>query len=67
VSRRLALLSVLPDAALAAVRQGQLSNWAASRVVSPLARANTRHADRLLAGLRDAPLSTRELRCSFAH
>jgi ParB-like chromosome segregation protein Spo0J len=67
VSRRLALLSALPDAALAAVQQGWLSSWAASRVVSPLARANTGHADRLLAGLRDAPLSTRELRCWFDH
>jgi hypothetical protein len=32
-----------------------------------LARANTGHADRLPARLRDAPLSTRELRCWFDH
>ena len=40
VSRRLQLLSGLPDAALAAVRGGKLSSWAANRVVVPLARAN---------------------------
>ena len=52
VSRRLALLAALPDAALAAIRQGRLSSWAACRVVAPLARANTNHADRLMAALR---------------
>jgi ParB family transcriptional regulator, chromosome partitioning protein len=67
VSRRLALLAALPDAALAAVRQGGLSSWAACRVVVPLARANSEHADRLIDGLRRAPLSTRELRCWFDH
>jgi ParB family chromosome partitioning protein len=67
VSRRLQLLSGLPDAALTAVREGRLSSWAANRVVVPLARANGEHADRLLAGLADAPLSTRELHCWFEH
>jgi len=67
VNRRLQLLSGLPDAALTAVRDGRLSSWAANRVVVPLARANTEHADRLLKALADAPLSTRELRCWFEH
>jgi ParB/RepB/Spo0J family partition protein len=67
VSRRLQLLSGLPDAALTAVRDGKLSSWSASRIVVPLARANTEHADRLLAALADAPLSTRELHCWFEH
>ena len=67
VSRRLQLLSGLPDAALAAVRTGKLSSWAANRVVVPLARANPAHADCLLAALAAAPLSTRELQCWFAH
>ena len=67
VSRRLQLLSALPDAALVAVREGRLSSWAASRVVAPLARANGEHADRLLQALSGAPLSTRELRCWFTH
>ena len=67
VSRRLALLSALPDAALAAVRAGMLSSWAANRVVVPLARANTEHADRLLTALAVASLSTRELESWFEH
>ena len=67
VSRRLQLLSGLPDAALAAVRTGKLSAWAANRVVVPLARANAAHADSLLAALAASPLSTRELQCWFAH
>jgi ParB/RepB/Spo0J family partition protein len=67
VSRRLQLLSGLPDAALIAVRDGTLSSWSASRVVVPLARANAEHADQLLTALADAPLSTRELRCWFEH
>ena len=67
VSRRLALLSALPEMALTAVRQGWLSSWGAGRVVAPLARANTNHADRLLAALRRAPRSTRELRCWFEY
>ena len=67
VSRRLQLLSGLPDAALAAVRTGKLSTWAANRVVVPLARANAAHADSLLTALAASPLSTRELQCWFAH
>jgi ParB family chromosome partitioning protein len=65
VNRRLQLLRALPDAALAAVRDGVLSIWAATRVLVPLARANADHAEGLLAALRDKPLSTRELRCWF--
>jgi ParB-like chromosome segregation protein Spo0J len=58
VSRRLQLLSGLPDAALAAVRGGRLSSWAANRVIVPLARANPEHAERLLEMLATSPLST---------
>ena len=65
VSRRLQLLSGLPDAALAAVRGGRLSGWAANRVVVPLARASAEHAERLLVALAATPLTTRELRCWF--
>ena len=60
VSRRLQLLSGLPDAALAAVRGGRLSSWAANRVIVPLARANPEHAERLLAMLATSPLSSGE-------
>jgi ParB family transcriptional regulator, chromosome partitioning protein len=67
VNRRLQLLCGLPNAALAAVREGRLSSWAAARVVAPLARANAAHADRLLQALSEAPLSTRALRGWFMH
>ena len=67
VNRRLQLLQGLPDTVLAAVCAGQLSGWAASRVLVPLARANIEHAERLLQALQRQPLSTRELRCWFEH
>jgi len=49
------------------VIEGRLSSWAASRVVAPLARANSEHAERLVKALSDAPLATRELRQWFDH
>jgi len=67
VSRRLQLLAELPDAIVAAVIEGRLSSWAASRVVAPLARANGEHAERLVKALSDTPLATRELRQWFDH
>jgi len=67
VSRRLRLLSGLSDAALVAVIEGRLSSWAASRVVAPLARANSEHADQLVKALSAAPLSSRELHNWFQH
>lgn len=67
VNRRLQLLAALPETAVAAVRAGQLSAWAANRVIAPLARANTDHAERLLVALRDAPVPTRDLRGWFEH
>jgi len=67
VSRRLKLLDGLPDSALEAIREGVLSSWAASRILAPLARANNAHAQVLLAALRRAPLSTRELGVWYRH
>jgi ParB-like chromosome segregation protein Spo0J len=67
VNRRLQLLQALPDSVLAAVCAGQLSSWAANRVLVPLARANIEHAERLLQALARQPLSTRELRGWFEH
>jgi hypothetical protein len=63
----LLLLAALPDGVLEAVRAGELSCWAAARVFAPLARANTGHAQRLLAAVRGQGLSTRELHLWFAH
>jgi ParB family transcriptional regulator, chromosome partitioning protein len=67
VNRRLQLLQGLPDSILAAVCAGQLSSWAASRIMVPLARANSEHAERLLQALTRQPLSTRDLRQWFEH
>jgi ParB family transcriptional regulator, chromosome partitioning protein len=67
VSRRLALLCGVPDDVLQAVREGVLSTWAASRVLAPLARANSAHASALIAALTTTALSTRELGMWFQH
>lgn len=67
VSRRLQLVSALPDTLLDAVRGGTLSTWAATRVLAPLARANSDHAQQLLSAITASPLSTRELHCWFTH
>jgi ParB-like chromosome segregation protein Spo0J len=67
VSRRLSLVEGLPEALFVAICQGELSTWAATRVLAPLARANPEHAQRLLAGLQRDPLSTRELHTWYQH
>jgi hypothetical protein len=53
---------LVPKAILVAVMEGRLSSRATSRVVAPLARANSRHAERLVKALSAAPLATRDLR-----
>jgi len=65
VNRRLQLLTGLPDSVLEAVRRGDVSTWAAVRILAPLARANTAHSEQILAGLRKTPLSTRQLTAWF--
>jgi ParB-like chromosome segregation protein Spo0J len=67
VCRRLQLVCALSDAMLNAVRAGQLSTWAATRVLLPLARANAEHAEKLLLELSSTPLTTREWRHWFEH
>ncbi len=65
VNRRLALLEGLPEEVLEAVRTGQLSSWAASRIFVPLARAKAEHARALLQVMAQQRLSTRELSVWF--
>jgi ParB family transcriptional regulator, chromosome partitioning protein len=67
VQRRLVLLNALPQEAMQAVRNAQVSSWAAARILAPLARANSEHAVQLLHSLDDCPLSTRELQAWFGH
>ena len=67
VQRRLVLLGTLSQELVQAVRSARISSWAASRIVAPLARANSEHARALLASLDTQPLSTRELNAWFQH
>ncbi|MCY7306682.1 MAG: ParB N-terminal domain-containing protein [Rhodoferax sp.] len=67
VQRRLVLLAALPQELMQAVRNAQVSSWAAARILAPLARANSAHATQLLRSLEGSPLSTRELQTWFAH
>lgn len=67
VSRRLALLEALPEKVIKCVQQGNISSWAAARVLAPMARANTDHVKRLTESLMKQPLSTRQLFLFFKH
>lgn len=67
VARRLSLIEGLPEDILRSVAEGQVSTYAATRVLVPLARANRHHAQRLVAHLADHRLSTRELAEFFKH
>jgi ParB-like chromosome segregation protein Spo0J len=67
VSRRLSLVQDLPEALFVAICRGELSTWAATRVLAPLARANTDHAHTLLSALQRDSLSTRELHSWYQH
>ncbi len=67
VSRRLSILASLPDNVAKSVQRGNLSSWAATRVLTPMARANTEHAARLAENLIKHPLSTRQLFIFFKH
>ncbi len=62
VSRRLSLIKALPEDLLEQVRQGRVSVWAATRILAPLARANSDHARTLLKHIEQQPLSTRMLK-----
>jgi len=61
VNRRLSLIASVSDEVLTSVCKGNLSIWAAGRIITPLARANTKHAEMMIKCLEHHPLSTREL------
>jgi ParB-like chromosome segregation protein Spo0J len=67
VQRRLVLLGALPQDLVQAVRNSLVSSWAGSRILAPLARANSEHASQLLVSMGSDPLSTRELQAWFCH
>lgn len=67
VNRRLSLVQDLPEELFSAICRGEFSTWAATRVLAPLARANSEHAQTLLTALRHDPLSSRELATWYQH
>ena len=67
VNRRLKLLGALSDELLEAICAGQLSTWAAARILTPLARANEAHARALLDALAEQPMATRDLARWYQH
>lgn len=66
VSRRLALVRVLPDNAQQAVRSGKIAAQGAMRALVPLARANKLDCERLVANLGSEKLSVRPLEQLYA-
>lgn len=67
VSRRLALVKDISPKAFAAYSEGKIATWTLSRVIQPLARANSAHADRLINYLYCRTQSTRQLQKFFEH
>lgn len=67
VSRRLSLVKDISPKAFAAYSEGKIATWALNRVIQPLARANSEHADQLIHYLYDTTQSTRELQKFFEH
>ena len=66
VSRRLALVRVLPESVQEAVRRGVVPPQGAMKSLVPLARGNLGHCERLVAGLGGTPVTVRELERLYA-
>ncbi|MGD0638942.1 MAG: ParB N-terminal domain-containing protein [Nitrososphaerales archaeon] len=66
ISRRLALVRVLPEAVHVAVRKGQLEPYTAMKVLVPLARARRNDCLPFLAALLKASCSTRQAEALYA-
>jgi ParB-like chromosome segregation protein Spo0J len=66
VSRRLALVDELRGAAEDRVRSGTVPAQAAMKYLVPLARANRRQLDELVAGLGDVRVSVRDMEALYA-
>jgi ParB family transcriptional regulator, chromosome partitioning protein len=61
VSRRLALARELPEAVQERVREGRIAPQAAMKYLVPLARANEEDCLRLVGGIKELKLSTRQM------
>ncbi|OGT48076.1 MAG: hypothetical protein A3F17_06235 [Gammaproteobacteria bacterium RIFCSPHIGHO2_12_FULL_41_15] len=67
ISHRIAILETLSDKYIQSIVNGQISAWAAQRVLVPIARAMPAHADQLFEYLQSQTHSTRELSDYFKH
>lgn len=67
VNRRLALVQDISSNGFRAYSESKISKWALTRVIQPLARANSEHADRLIEYLYHTKQSTRSLEKYFNH
>lgn len=65
VTHRLQLIQELPDFVHAAIQQGILSTWTASRILVPFARANTEHSQRFIRYLSINPHSSRDIQAYY--
>lgn len=61
ISRRTAILDVLPASVQEHLRRGAVCAHAAQRVLVPLARANTKHCERLMESVAQHKLTSRQL------
>ena len=66
VSRRLALVSVLPESVEEAMRRGALPAHGAMKSLVPLARANKAHCERLVRALGEGRVTTRQMAQLYA-
>lgn len=67
ICRRLQLITQLPCFVKEAIHQGTVSSWTANRVLIPLARANTEHAELLINYLTSKSHTSRELLSFYEH
>lgn len=65
ISRRLALVEMLPESVQQMVRKGTLCAYSAQKYLVPLARANPEDCEALAYGLAEHRLSTRATRCVY--
>jgi ParB family chromosome partitioning protein len=66
VSRRLALVSSLPESVEEAVRRGRVPAHAAMKSLVPLARANPAHCERMVRALGEGRVTTRQVAHLYA-
>jgi ParB family transcriptional regulator, chromosome partitioning protein len=65
ICRRLQLITQLPGFVKDAICQGVLSSWAASRILLPLARANSQHAQQFVQSLSAKHRTSREIQSFY--